>query len=196
MRKIFLYMTTTLDGFIAGPSDELDWMLSTPDQVLNDDIIALLGASDGGFLGYPVAQGMIPYWETVAADPSASPASRDLAAAVNRLHRIIISNQPADLPWPNSELIVARDDKDLIAAVTELKQQPGRDLGVPGGVRTAQRFVRLALIDEYVLHVHPVAIGTGQRLFTRKTDLRLISAKTYDSGILRLHYQNRRPADH
>jgi len=196
MRKIFLYMTTTLDGFIAGPGDELDWMLSTPDQVLNDDIIALLGASDGGFLGYPVAQGMIPYWETVAADPSASPASRDLAAAVNRLHRIIISNQPADLPWPNSELIVARDDKDLIAAVTELKQQPGRDLGVPGGVRTAQRFVRLALIDEYVLHVHPVAIGTGKRLFTRKTDLRLISAKTYDSGILRLHYQNRRPADH
>ena len=53
---------------------------------------------------------MIPYWETVAADPSASPASRDLAAAVNRLHRIIISNQPADLPWPNAELIVARDD--------------------------------------------------------------------------------------
>ena len=45
MRKIFLYMTTTLDGFIAGPDDELDWMLDAPDKALNDDIVALLRAA-------------------------------------------------------------------------------------------------------------------------------------------------------
>ena len=191
MRKIILYMTTTLDGFIAGPGNELDWMLSTPEQDLNDDVIALLGASDGGILGYPVAQGMIPYWEAAAADPSASPASREFAAAVNRQHRIIITNQPADLPWPHSDLILARDDQDLIDAITKLRQQPGRDLGVPGGVRTAQRFTRLGLIDEYVLHVHPVAIGTGKPLFTQRTDLQLISSKSYRCGVLRLHYQTR-----
>ena len=193
MRKIFLYMTTTLDGFIAGPGNELDWMLSTPEQDLNDDVIALLGASDGGILGYPVAQGMIPYWEAAAADPSASPASREFAAAVNRQHRIIITNQPADLPWPHSDLILARDDQDLIDAITKLRQQPGRDLGVPGGVRTAQRFTRLGLIDEYVLHIHPVAIGTGKPLFTRKTGLQLISTKSYRGGVTRLHYQTRPP---
>jgi dihydrofolate reductase len=187
-------MTITLDGFIAGPGDELDWMVDVPDQALNDDIAALLGASDAGFLGYPVAQGMIPYWESVAADPSASPAGRDIAAAVNRLHRIIISNQPADLPWDNSELLVARDDNDLVAAITEFKQQPGDDLGVPGGVRTAQRFTRLGLIDEYVLQVHPIAIGAGKPLFTQKTELQLISAKTYDSGVTRLRYEPRRPS--
>jgi hypothetical protein len=53
MRKIFLYRTITLDGFIAGPGNELDWMLSTPDPDLNQDIIALLDASGGGILGYP-----------------------------------------------------------------------------------------------------------------------------------------------
>jgi dihydrofolate reductase len=168
MRKVLLYMTTTLDGFIAGTKDELDWMADAPDQALNDDIVALLKASDAGFLGYPVAQGMIPYWESVAADPSASPASRDIAAAVNRLHRMIISDQPADLPWDNSELVVARDDTDLVAAITEFKRQPGKNLGVPGGVRTAQRFTRLGLIDEYVLHVRPVAIGAGKPLFTEQ----------------------------
>ena len=193
MRKIFLYMTTTLDGFIAGPGNELDWMLPASDQDLNQDIIALLEASGGGILGYPVAQGMIPYWEAAAADPSASPASREFAAAVNRQHRIIISSQAAVLPWPNSELIIARNDQDLITAITELKQQPGRDLGLPGGVRTAQRFIRLGLIDEYVLHIHPVAISTGKPLFTRKTDLQLISAKAYQSGVLRLQYQTRPP---
>jgi dihydrofolate reductase len=189
MRKVFLYMTTTLDGFIAGPNGELDWMTGTPDPALDEDILALLRASDGGLLGYPVATGMIPYWESAAADTSASQASREFAAAVNRLHRIIISRQPVDLPWKNAELVIARDDNDLIAAVTELKQQPGNPLGVPGGVRTAQRFARLGLINEYVLHVHPVAIGVGQPLFTQKTELQLISAKTYSSGITRLHYQ-------
>jgi dihydrofolate reductase len=192
MRKVILYMTTTVDGFIAGPNNELDWMVGTSDQGLNDDIVALLRASDAGFLGYPVARGMIPYWESVAADPSASPAARDLAAAVNSLRRIIISNQPVDLSWDNSELVVARSDDDLIAAVTKIKRQPGRDLGVPGGVRTAQRFARLGLIDEYVLQVHPIAIGSGRPLFTRGTELKLISAKAYDSGVVRLRYQTRR----
>src|SRR5215469_2597694 len=191
MRKVILYMTTTVDGFIAGPNNELDWMLGTSDQGLNDDIVALLRASDAGFLGYPVAQGMIPYWESVAADPSASPAARDLAAAVNSLRRIIISNQLVDLPWDNSQLVIARTDDDLIAAVTNIRRQPGRDLGVPGGVRTAQRFARLGLIDEYVLQVNPVAIGSGQPLFTQQTELQLIGAKAYDSGVMRLRYQAR-----
>jgi dihydrofolate reductase len=194
MRNVILYMTTTADGFIAGPNNELDWMLGTPDQELSDDIVGLVRASDAGFLGYPVAQGMIPFWESTAANSAASSATRDPAAAVNGLHRIIISSKPVDLPWDNSELVVARDDDDLIAAVTDIKRQPGRDIGVPGGVRTAQRFARLGLIDEYVLQVHPVAIGVGQPLFTQKSDLQLTGAKAYQSGVMRLRYQPRRDA--
>jgi dihydrofolate reductase len=193
MRKVILYMTATMDGFIAGPNNELDWMVGTPDKELNDDIVALVRASDAGFLGYPVAQGMIPFWESAAADPSASSGTRDLATAVNHLHRIVISSKSVDLPWDNSELVVAATDDDLVAAVTEIKRRPGRDIGVPGGVRTAQRFARLGLIDEYVLQVHPIAIGTGQPLFTQKTDLQLADVKTYDSGVVRLRYQPARP---
>jgi len=189
MRNVILYMTTTVDGFIAGPDNELDWMLGTSDQELNDDTITLLRASDAGFLGYPVARGMIPYWESAAADPSASCATRELASAVTGLHRIIISSQPVDLPWDNSELIIARNDDDLIAAVTEVKRQPGRDIGVPGGVRTAQRFARLGLVDEYVLQIHPIAITAGKPLFTQKTELQLTGAKTYHSGVMRLRYR-------
>ena len=189
MRNVILYMTTTLDGFIAGPNNELDWMLGTSDQELSDDIVALLRASDAGFLGYPVAQGMIPYWQSAATDSSASPATRDLAAAVNGLHRIVISNEPVDLPWANCELVVAPDDDDLVAAVTEIKRQPGGDIGVPGGVRTAQRFARLGLIDEYVLQVHPIALGVGRPLFTQKAELKLTSVKAYDCGVMRIRYQ-------
>lgn len=54
---------------------------------------------------------------------------------------------------------MVKSDDELVEAVQKIKQQPGKDLGVPGGIRTAQTFVRLGLIDEYVLMVHPVAIG-------------------------------------
>jgi dihydrofolate reductase len=91
-------------------------------------------------------------------------------------------------------LVVARNDEELVAAVAGFKRQPGGDLGVPGGVRTAQRFARLGLIDEYVLHVHPVAIGAGKPLFTRETKLTLTSAQTYDSGVMQLRYQPARQA--
>jgi dihydrofolate reductase len=71
------------------------------------------------------------------------------------------------------------------------KQQAGKDLGVPGGIRTAQTFVRLGLIDEYVFMVHPIAIGKGQSVFTTRVNLELVSVKTYTSGVMRVHYRPR-----
>jgi dihydrofolate reductase len=89
------------------------------------------------------------------------------------------------------ELLVVGNDKELIEAMDRLKRGPGRNIAVPGGVRTAQTFSRLGLIDEYVLMVHPVAIGEGKRLFTQRTDLPLVSSKTYDSGVMQVRYRPR-----
>ena len=188
-RKVFLYMTMTFDGFFAGPHGELDWMSQTPDQELNDDILALFQGIDSGFIGYPTASGMIPYWLNVAKNPSASKGELAIAQAVNTLHPIILSNKEEKLEWENAELLVVKSDNDLVEAVKKMKQQPGKDLGVPGGIRTAQTFVRLGLIDEYVLMAHPVAIGNGQRVFTDRVNLALVSAKTYTSGVMRFCYR-------
>jgi dihydrofolate reductase len=189
MNKVVLNMTMTCDGFFAGPHGELDWMVQTPDQELNDDIVAFFRGIDRGFIGYPTASGMIPYWLNVANNPSASKAERAIAQAVTTLHPLILSRQEEQLEWENTELLVVKRDQDLVAAVKKMKQQPGRDLGVPGGIRTAQTFVRLGLIDEYVLMVHPVAIGNGQRVFTDRVNLELVSAKTYPSGVMRVCYR-------
>jgi len=191
MRKVFLYMTMTFDGFFSGPHGELDWMEQTPDQELNDDIVALLEGFDSGFIGYPTASGMIPYWSNVAKNPSASKGERAIAQAVNTLHGIILSKKEEQLAWENAELLLVKNDTDLVEAVTKFKRQPGKDLGVPGGIRTAQTFVRLGLIDEYVLMVHPVAIGNGKRVFTDRVNLELVSAKTYTSGVMRVCYRPR-----
>jgi dihydrofolate reductase len=191
MRKVFIYLTTSLDGFIAGPNNELDWMLQTADPELIRDMVTLFEGVDAGFLGYPTYAGMIPYWQSVAADPSASEGARDIANAVNKLRPIAISRTPVELLSDNSALLVAKDDDALVEAVTSLKQQPGKDLGVSGGVRTAQQFVRLGLVDEYVLHVHPVALGAGKPLFEQRVDLELISTKAYASGVVRARYRSR-----
>ena len=191
MRKVFLYMTMTCDGLFSGPHGELDWMEQTPDQELNDDMVALLEGFDSGFIGYPTASGMIPYWSNVAQNPSASQGERAIAQAVNTLHGIILSKKEEKLAWDNAELLLVKSDTDLIEAVTKFKRQPGKDLGVPGGIRTAQTFVRLGLIDEYVLMVHPVAIGNGKRVFTDRVNLELVSAKTYTSGVMRVCYRPR-----
>ena len=189
MRKVFLNMTMTLDGFFCGPNGELDWMSQTPDQELNDDLGAFFQGVDQGFIGYPTASGMIPYWRNVAHNPAAAQEERAIAQAVNTLHPFILSNREEKLEWERTELLVVKSDDDLVEAVKKIKQQPGKGLGVPGGIRTAQTFVRLGLIDEYVLLVHPVTIGKGQGVFTDRVNLELLSVKTYQSGVMRVHYR-------
>lgn len=191
MRNVFLTMTMTLDGFFCGPNGELDWMSQVPDQELNDDMVAFFQSVDQGFIGYPTASGMIPYWLSVAQNPAASKGERAIALAVNRLRAFILSNKEEKLAWENAELLVVKSDQDLVDVVQKIKQRPGRDLGVPGGIRTAQTFVRLGLIDAYVLTIHPVAIGKGQSVFTDKVNLELVSTRTYQSGVMRAWYRSR-----
>jgi dihydrofolate reductase len=182
-------MTMSLDGFLCGPNGELDWMLRTPDQELNDDIVVIISSADTGIMGYPTAVGMVPYWVNVENDRSAAPGDRELAKVINKLHGVILSNTEVKLNFANSELLVVRDDKDVIEAVNRLKNQSGKNIGVPGGVRTAQKIARLGLVDEYLFMVHPVAIGSGKGLFTEKVNLQLVSSKSYASGVVRLRYR-------
>ncbi len=191
MRKIFLYMTMTLDGYLASPSGELDWMLRTHDEELNADIAALLNSADTGLIGYPTAVGMIPYWAGVPNRSDASQDEQNLAKVINKMHVIILTNQPEQVNFANAEQLLIKSDQDLVDAVARLKQLPGKDIGVPGGVRTAQKFIRLGLADEYVFMVHPVAICKGQPLFVDKTNLETISAKAYASGVVRLRFRQR-----
>lgn len=192
MRKIILYMTMSLDGFLAGPKNELDWMGGTPDDdEMNKDVLSVMKDVDTGVIGYPTGSGMIPYWAGVAKNPSASKAERELARAIGKLHGILISTKPEEAVPENAELLVVRNDKELVEAMEKLKRQSGRNIGVPGGVRTAQTFSRLGLVDEYVLMVHPVAIGEGKRLFTQRTNLDLVGSRTYDSGVIQVRYRPR-----
>ncbi|MGH3226904.1 MAG: dihydrofolate reductase family protein [Streptosporangiaceae bacterium] len=189
MPALVLTMAMSLDGFFAGPDGELDWMTRVPDPEFHHDNVSFFDRFDRGFIGYPAAAGMIPYWQAVAGSPDAPAEERALAAAVSKLHPFIVSSKEEEIPWDNAELLLAQTDDELADAVRAQKAKPGKDLGVPGGIRTARAFVRLGLVDEYVLTVHPVAIGSGQRVFTGKVNLTLADARTYPSGVVRATYR-------
>lgn len=193
MRKIFLYMTMTCDGYLAGPDNQLDWFHLPEDQELNSDIVAIIGSADTGIMGYPTAPGMIAYWAGVPDNPSASPAERAIANVINKMQTIVLSNTEVELNIDNAELVIVKSDRDLIDTVARIKSRPGKDIGIPGGVRTAQKFARLGLVDEYILMVHPVAIGKGKPLFTTRSELELIQVKPYRSGVVQIRYRPHHP---
>jgi dihydrofolate reductase len=110
---------------------------------------------------------------------------------VNASHKIVISRTEEKLEGENAELLVVKSDQDLVATVTRLKEQAGSDFALIGGVRTAQSFARLGLIDEYEVLVHPVVLGKGERVWTSRSDLSLVSVKAYQSGVMRVRYVSR-----
>jgi dihydrofolate reductase len=188
MRKIILYMTTTLDGFVAGPDNGLDWFTPpTDDPDLDVDIVGIVKSVDTWIMGYPTAPGMVAYWMDAERNEKTEEWEMALARALNKLHPIAISNKEERVEQ-GMELVVARDDDEFVKAMDEIKQRKGGDIYVQGGVRTGQKFARLGLVDEYILMVHPVAIGEGKRLFTSKTRLELVSSKSYRSGVVQVRY--------
>lgn len=194
MRRLLLYMTQTLDGFLADPDDDLDWMTFPPDEEQKRDVVELLSSADTRMMGYPTAPGMVAYWEGVQGNPDSPQWERDIAAAFNPLHVVAVSKREEELDFENAELILARDDAELVRVVSEYKGRAGKDIVVIGGVRTGQTFTRLRLVDEYVLMVHPIAISEGKRLFTQRTPLQLMSATPYGNGVTQLRYRPREGA--
>jgi dihydrofolate reductase len=185
MAKLVLTMTMSLDGFFSGPNGELDWMTQAPDPEFSRDNVAFFDHIHR----LPDSVGNAALLDERGQRPAAPADQRTLAEALNKLRPFLISDREEAVPWPNAELLVVHDDEQLADAVRKEKARPGKDLGVPGGIRTAQTFVRLGLVDEYVLTVHPIALGNGKRVFSGKTGLELIDAKTYRSGVIRARYR-------
>jgi dihydrofolate reductase len=92
------------------------------------------------------------------------------------------------LPWSNSSLLKG----DAAQAVSQLKEQPGKDLLIMGSGELIQSLMRANLIDDYVLLIHPLVLGSGRRLFPdggAAATLRLVATSTTDKGVVIATYQ-------
>src|SRR5256714_11423020 len=113
-------------------------------------------------------------------------------AVLNNTQKYVASTTLSEpLAWINSTLLKG----DAAEAVAKLKQEPGKDLVVMGSGELAQSLMRRNLVDEYVLLIHPLVLGSGRRLFPdgHAFALRLVGAKTTTNGVVIATYQPAAP---
>ena len=186
MRRLKLQVQVTVDGFIAGPSGEMDWMIWDWDEELKRFVNGLTEPIDCIVLGRVLAQGFIPTWQSRAEDKDTADAFSH--KMVNTQKVVFTKTMQKLSEWKNT--VVANGD--LVEEIKNLKAQPGSDIIAYGGGTFVSSLIEHNLIDEYHLFINPVAIGGGMPIFTQikeKLKLKLINATSFPCGIALLSFK-------
>jgi dihydrofolate reductase len=184
--KLTVTTFLTVDGVMQGPggpeedpSHDFDlggWLVPYADDDMGRAVVEWFATADAFLLGRRTYEIFEAYWPLVTDEHD------PVAVALNTLPKYVASTTLERVEWHNSTLI----DKDIVAAVTELKSRPGRDLQVHGSGDLAQTLIEHDLVDEYRLFIYPVVLGRGKRLFAGGTvpaALRLVDVKTTAAGV-------------
>ena len=183
MRKVISLMHISLDGFAAGPNGEMDWIVY--DSEIFKNAITLTDTGDTAIYGRTTYEMMVGYWPTVLSNPDSSPDDRHHAEWVENVHKVVISRSLDKAEWNNTQLI----RENFAEEIAKLKAQPGKNLLIFGSPHVVHLLAQQGLVDEYRLNVSPVVIGEGIPMFEGvKTQLKLLNVKTFDSGVVALHY--------
>jgi dihydrofolate reductase len=182
MGKLIYSMSVSVDGYIAGPGDDISW--GVPSEELHqyhNDRVRELGAH---LLGRRLYETML-VWETTDDSDWDNDIQRDFATVWQDLPRIVFSTTLTEVQG-SGRLATG----DLAEEVQRLKEQSGGDVGV-GGARLAAGLTRLGLIDEYELFVYPTVIGGGTPYFAvdEPLDLELLDTRTFGDRVVYLRYR-------
>ena len=175
MRKIIESTLVSADGVVGSPPL---WAMDYRDEEVTRDALERLSGSDAMLMGRGTYELFAATWPGQA---------DDFAQRVNTIRKYVFSSTLTSADWYNSTIVRG----DVVAQVTRIKEQDGRDLALFGHGRLAQTLLENGLIDELRLSIHPVLVGAGLPQFTNgdKTRLALVSAKTFTTGVVVLSYQ-------
>ena len=188
MRNIIMTMWVTLDGFVAGPDGEMNWMGEINDEDNGPYQDQFVSAADTLLLGRTTYESFAGSWPHVPNSPDAPEGLKAYARKLNEMRKIVFSKTLPTVEWNNSSLVKEVLPEDI----TKLKQEPGRDMLIYGSASLVRTLTNHGLIDEYQLLVHPVVLGSGKPLFQDIRDrrkLQLVKTKTFPSGVVGLYYQ-------
>jgi dihydrofolate reductase len=205
MRKLILKMSVSLDGFVGGAKNEADWIFVSMDEGAVDWTMKSIWQAGVHIMGSRTFHDMASYW----------PSSNEVyAGPMNEIPKIVFSRNPqVTLPAARVTTQAVRDASrasgakaeaaradsaneqswlnarvmsgDLATDIAQLKSEPGKDIMAHGGASFARSLVRLGLVDEYQLLVHPFALGQGLPIFSelpKRLALHVVSATTFPSG--------------
>ncbi len=175
MRKLKLQVQMSVDGFVAGPEGQLDWMTEHDAEVIAR-IVQITDSSDTILLGRKMTDGFIKYWESVQPDSPEYVFARKMVDTP----KVVFSKTLKRVEGKN----VRVETGDLVQAINQLKSQRGKDIVVYGGATFVSELIAHDLIDELNIFVNPVAIGRGLRIFKDRRALRLTGSKSFASGMV------------
>ena len=185
MRKLKLQMQITVDGFVAGPNGELDWMTLDLDDKLRNDFNSVTDSFDTILMGRKMVEEFMTYWSRVVKEPENI--EYPLAKRMIDYPKIVFTKTLDKAPWPNMTLAKG----DIVDEVNRVKSQEGKDIVVYGGATFVSSLIKHNLIDEYHFFVNPVALGSGMTIFRepgRRFDLTQLNAVPYACGVTFHHY--------
>ncbi len=179
MRKLKLQVQTTIDGYIAGPNGEMDFMEWNWDDELKNYIGKITDPVDCIVLGRKLAEGFIPHWETVVQDPFHTEFEGGLKFTLTP--KIVFSKTLEKSIWNNTRIA----NGSLLEEIYSLKNQKGKDIMVYGGGSFVNALMSANLIDEYHFFINPTILGQGVSIFKilNTMELKLKTAIQFDCGI-------------
>lgn len=172
MRELQLFMAPSLDGYIAGAADELDWLLDE-------------SSAQGEDYG---CQSFMDGVDTLVMGRHTWEISKDLAPwAHGDKQSYVFSSKDLEISEPS----VRRVGEDAAEFVRKLKEQAGKHIWLFGGGALSASLLGAGLVDRCILYFHPVLLGAGKPLFPAwhsRVPLRLVSSQSYKSGLVRVEY--------
>ena len=180
----------SVDGYVAGPKGELDWMMRERDERLIQFVNDLTDSSTTIILGRKMTDGFMNYWEGAVKKGPENP-EFTFAKKMVDTPKVVFTKTLDKSPWTNTTLAKG----NLAEEIAKLKKQEGKDIVVYGGASFVSSLIKENLIDEFNFFVNPVMIGKGMRIFDllgRREKLISLGATGYSEGIYVLRYKANR----
>lgn len=188
MRKVYMFMMLSIDGYFEGPNHDISW--HNVDDEFNRFALSQIRKADLFLYGRRTYQLMESYWPDAANNPGISAENRQIARIINTTPKIVFSKTLENVVekenWKNVSLTRRLDPE----GIRRLKAMDGKEIWV-GGSDLAGSFVKEGLVDEFRFIVNPVVLGNGTKILNGlndRLDLKLLSSRKFDSGNVLLTY--------
>jgi dihydrofolate reductase len=175
MRRLIVTEYLTLDGVFDEPGQ---WSFPFWSEEAWKFKYDELFASDVQLLGRRTYDGFAKAWPTVSDEVG-------FADRMNSMPKYVVSTTLENPEWTNTTVI----RENVPEAVAQLKQEPGQDILVAGSAQLVRTLAEHNLVDEYRFMVHPIVLGSGNRIFHDRKVLKLVDTKRFSSGIMVLTYE-------
>ena len=185
MRKLIFFMHTSLDGFVARPNGEINWI--NLDDAMFDFVATMTEQADTALYGRVTYEIMQSYWPKAGEQPNASKHDKEHSTWYNKVSKVVLSNTMQEAGLQNTKVISGQ----LADNINKLKQLEGKNIIIFGSPGASQSLLNEGLIDEFWLFVNPIILGKGMPLFKNMSGtikLKLVECKTFACGVIALHY--------